>query len=49
MNLAQKQGYWNEITNNMKWEVTIKYTGQELTIVMDAYTGEFINLYGPLN
>lgn len=49
VNLAQKQGYWNEITNNMKWEVTIKYTGQELTIVMDAYTGEFINLYGPLN
>lgn len=35
--------------NKMKWEVTMKYTGQELTIVMDVYTGEFINLYGPLN
>ncbi|KQL34413.1 hypothetical protein [Psychrobacillus sp. FJAT-21963] len=49
VNLIPKQGYWNEITNKMKWEVTIKYTGQESTIVMDAYTGEFINLYGPLN
>lgn len=49
VHLIQKNGYWNEITNKMLWEVTIKYNGQESTIVMDAYTGEFINLYGPLN
>ncbi|MDF2066518.1 PepSY domain-containing protein [Bacillus sp. Cr_A10] len=49
VNLTPKHGYWNEMTNKMKWEVTIKYTGQESTIVMDAYTGELINLYGPLN
>ena len=49
MNLTPKQGYWNEITNKMKWEVTIKYTDKESTIVLDAHTGKFINLYGPLN
>ncbi|MFF2755743.1 hypothetical protein ACFVR1_18780 [Psychrobacillus sp. NPDC058041] len=49
VNLTSKQGYWNQITNKMKWEVTIKYDGQAPTIEMDAYTGEFINLYGPLN
>lgn len=49
VNLTSKQGYWNEITNKMKWEVTIKHTGQELTIVMDAYNGEFMELYGILN
>jgi len=46
--LIPKHGYWNEITNKLQWEVTIKYNGQESTIVMDAYTGEFLNLYGPL-
>ncbi|WP_342568099.1 hypothetical protein MKY09_08875 [Psychrobacillus sp. FSL K6-4046] len=46
--LTPKPGYWNEIMNNMNWEVTFKYNVQESTIVMDAYTGEFINLYGPL-
>ena len=47
--LIQKHGYWNEITNKMQWEVTIKYNGQESTIVMDTYTGKFIKLYGPLS
>lgn len=47
--LTQKRGYWNGITNKMNYEVTIKSSGQESTIVMDASTGEFINLYGPLN
>lgn len=32
-----------------EWEVTIKYNGIEPTIVMDAYTGSFIDIYGPLN
>ena len=48
VNLTPKPGYWNRITNKMNWEVTIKYNVQESTIVMDAYTGEFMNLYGPL-
>ena len=48
--LNQKSGYWNELTNRKQWEVTIKYNGSsEPTVVIDAYTGEFIDLYGPLN
>ena len=47
--LNQKNGFWNELTNRKQWEVTIKYNGNEPTVVIDAYTGEFIDLYGPLN
>ncbi|MFZ0447522.1 MAG: PepSY domain-containing protein [Bacillus sp. (in: firmicutes)] len=47
--LNQKSGFWNELTNRKQWEVTIKYNGSEPTIVIDAYTGKFIDLYGPLN
>lgn len=47
--LKQKKGFWNELTNRKQWEVTIKYNGIEPTVVIDAYTGEFIDLYGPLN
>ncbi|MFJ5791184.1 hypothetical protein ACIQXW_01620 [Lysinibacillus sp. NPDC097162] len=47
--LNQKSGFWNQLTNRMQWEVTIKYNGIEPTIVMDAYTGSFIDIYGPLN
>ena len=47
--LKQKKGFWNELTNRKQWEVTIKYNGIEPTVIIDAYTGEFIDLYGPLN
>jgi len=47
--LNQKSGFWNQLTNRMQSEVTIKYNGIEPTIVMDAYTGSFIDIYGPLN
>jgi len=47
--LNQKNGFWNELTNRKQWEVTIKYNGIEPTVVIDAYTGKFIDLYGPLN
>ncbi len=47
--LNQKSGVWNQLTNRMQSEVTIKYNGIEPTIVMDAYTGSFIDIYGPLN
>ncbi|ALC85420.1 hypothetical protein AM499_06015 [Bacillus sp. FJAT-22090] len=47
--LIQRQGFWNELTNRMQWEVTIKYTGKESTVVIDAYNGEFMDLLGPLN
>ena len=47
--LNQKNGFWNGLTNRKQWEVTIKYSGIEPTVVIDAYTGEFIDLYGPLS
>ena len=47
--LNRKNGFWNELTNRKQWEVTIKYNGSEPTVVINAYTGEFIDLYGPLN
>lgn len=45
--LQQKGGFWNQLTNRMQWEVTIKYSGIQPTVVMDAYTGKFIDIYGP--
>ena len=47
--LKQKNGFWNELTNRKQWEVTVKYNGIEPTVVIDAYTREFIDLYGSLN
>ena len=49
MYLEQKQGLWNEITNRMQWEVTIKSSEIELTILMDAHTGKFIDFVGGFN
>lgn len=47
--LNQKNDFWSNLTNRMTWEVTIKNNGQEPTVVIDAYTGKFIDIYGPLN
>ena len=47
--LNQKDGIWNRITNRKQWEVTIKFSGAEPTVIMDAYTGKIIDIYGPLN
>ena len=47
--LNQRNGFWNKLTNKKQWEVTVKYNGIEPTVVIDAYTGKFIDLYGPLN
>ncbi|MEK4231391.1 hypothetical protein [Solibacillus sp. FSL H8-0538] len=47
--LEQQYGLWNEITNRMQWEVTIKSSEIESTIVMDAHTGKFIDLIGGFN
>lgn len=47
--LNQKNGFLNELTNRKQWEVTVKYNGIEPTVVIDAHTGDFINLYGPNN
>ncbi len=47
--LRIKRGFYYGLTNQRQWEVTIKYQGMEPTVVMDAYTGELIEIYGPLN
>lgn len=47
--LTQKKNFWSNLTNKMKWEVTIRNEGTEQTVVMDAYTGKLIEIYGLLN
>ncbi|WP_431026716.1 PepSY domain-containing protein [Lysinibacillus sp. LZ02] len=47
--LTEKSGFWNELTNQTQWEVTIKYNGGESTVVIDAYNGDFVDLYGSFN
>lgn len=47
--LLPKQGFVAELLNHRQWEVTIYYDGMEPTVVMDAITGEFLTIYGPLN
>lgn len=49
VSLNQKYGFWNEITNNVNWEVAIKYKGHEPTVIINAYTGKLIEIHGPLN
>lgn len=47
--LTIKSGFFSEMMNCRVWEVTFRYEGKELSIIMDAITGEFITIYGPLN
>lgn len=47
--LNQKRGFWSELINKRQWEVTITYNGTQPTVIMDANTGEFIDLIGLLN
>lgn len=47
--LVKRRGFWCELMNMRKWEITMEYEGQEATVVLNAYTGEFIEIYGPLN
>lgn len=49
VSLNQKNSFWSNLTNRMNWEVTIKNNGSEPTVVIDAYTGKLIDIYGPLN
>ncbi len=47
--LHEKSGYWNKLMNRQQWEVVVAINGNELTAVIDAYTGELIEFIGPLN
>lgn len=46
VNLSQQHGFWHELTNSMQWEVTIKSPENESTVIMDAHTGECIEIIG---
>lgn len=47
--LAPKYGLFNKLTNKRQWNITIKDGAKSPTVMLDAYNGEFINIYGPLN
>lgn len=49
VHLKPRNGLLNKLANRQQWEVTINYQGIEPTVVMDAYTGKYIDMYGPLN
>lgn len=47
--LKQRDGLLNKVMNRQQWEITINYQGIEPTVVMDAYNGKYIDMYGSLN
>ncbi|HEX5564042.1 MAG TPA: hypothetical protein VFX34_03710 [Sporosarcina sp.] len=47
--LTMKHGFYSEMVNRRSWEVTFRYDGKEPMVILDAITGEFIMIYGPLN
>lgn len=49
VSLNQKYDFWSKLTNKVDWEVRINYQGQEPTVIINAYTGKLIEIYGPLN
>lgn len=49
VSLIQQPGFWSKLTNRMQWEITITYNGIKPTVIIDAYSGKFIDIYGPLN
>lgn len=49
LSLRQQKGFLNELFNNMQWEVTVIYEDVIPTVVMDAATGEVLDIFGPLN
>ncbi|MBD7908428.1 PepSY domain-containing protein [Sporosarcina gallistercoris] len=47
--LTKQQGFFWGLMNKRKWEVEFKYESQQVTVLLNAYTGEFVGIYGPLN
>ncbi|WP_078555942.1 hypothetical protein [Bacillus alkalicellulosilyticus] len=47
--LFQQKGYYNELMNKQRWEVKLKYDGKEPTVLLDAYSGKCISVYGPMS
>lgn len=47
--LTMQDGFYSEMVNRRSWEVTFRYDGKEPMVILDAITGEFIMIYGPMN
>lgn len=47
--LTKCQGFWGGLMNKRKWEVEFVHGSQQITVVLNAYNGKFIEMYGPLN
>ncbi len=47
--IVTKSGFFNQITNQREFSVTLKTkNGEELTVRMDAYNGRCLEVTGPL-
>lgn len=49
LTLSSMDGSLNKLMNKMQWNVSIRHNGNMHTISMNAYTGEFIDIHGPLH
>ncbi|WP_251639548.1 PepSY domain-containing protein [Sporosarcina sp. NCCP-2716] len=47
--LGPRRGVWNTLLHRQQWEVTVNHNGKEPTVVIDAYTGKFLEMWGLLN
>lgn len=46
--LTMRHDFYSKMVNRRSWEVTFQYDGKEPTVIIDAITGEFIRISGPL-
>lgn len=46
--LIESNGGLNKIRNKKEWEITVIDNAMEITVVMDAHSGELLDIYGPL-
>ena len=47
--LTVRHGFYYKVVNRRSWEVTFRYDGKEPTVIIDAITGEYIMIYGPMS
>jgi uncharacterized membrane protein YkoI len=45
----KKDRAFKSFIDSYVWEISLEYDGINPTIVLNAYTGEIIDVYGPLN
>ncbi|MEH7223247.1 hypothetical protein V7112_05470 [Bacillus sp. JJ1566] len=50
LSIDQKNGFFNQITNKREFNITlITKNGEELMVKLDAYSGDCLEVTGPLN